>query len=297
MNTFRIFAIGLALWFFLNVNLFAQFNLFAQYEACSGSSCAFNGLASSACGTSQVFQTMGLNFSHLIQETNCDLGNGEGHSTTNAFVNASIVDTTIRDLLSASIPFAFRSEFTLQNFSMDCDITMTIAEQSTSRFAHQPTEIVLAGQTGVNGVTSASRHFILPEAQTAYFNYSTTQDMEVTAYSMMGQSNECQYTANVEIQLLITDQFATDNGIVTQPVLTWAGTPIKIRKECAKVVELQSDTLDSYIYSARDTLFSSSIIPTGGVVEFRSNQDIILEAGFEIEAGADFVVSDYVACL
>lgn len=254
-------------------------------------------MASSICGTSQVSQGTGLNFIHSIMEQDCDLNAGEGNSTTSAFVNITVVDTTIRDLLSASIPFAFRSVYLLESTSADCDVTMVLSEQSTSRYNYSVTQVELIGESSSNDATSASRQFILPEPKTAYYSYTSTQDFEVSGYSVIGQNYEYNHTCNIELQLLIPDQFSTDNGIITQPVLNWSGIPITIRKECAKVVDLKADTLDSYIYSARDTLFSSSIIPSEGIVEFRSNQDIILEEGFEIELGADFVVGEYDACL
>jgi len=287
--------IGALLCILTNSN--AQLNLFSQYQACIGSNCDFNGTASSACGTSQAFQTVGLNFSHVIMEQNCDINGGEGNSLSNAFTSITIVDTTIRDILSASIPFAFRSAYDLQSISEDCDITVHINENSASRYDYPLTQIELIGQTAISEVTSASRQFILPEPKALYYSYTSTQDFEVTGYSVMGANYECNHTGNVELQLLIPDQFSTDNGIITQPTLNWGGIPVTIRKECAKVVDLKADTLDSYIYSARDTLFSSSIIPEGGTVEFRSNLDIILESGFGIEAGAEFQVGEYSACL
>lgn len=295
MNRFQLSLIGTFLFVVTLSN--AQLNLLSQYQTCIGSDCDFSGMVTSACGTSQAFQTVGLNFTHVIMEQDCDLSAGEGNSSTSVFANVTIVDTTIRDLLSASIPFAFRSVYDLQSLSSDCDITVNVTESSSSRYGYPTTQVDVNGQSMISDVTSASRQFILPEPKTNYYSYTSTQDFEVTGYSVVGQNYECNHTGDIELQLLIPDQFSTDNGIVTQATLNWGGMPISLRRECAKVVDLKADTLDSYIYSARDTLFSSSIIPMGGAVEFRSNQDIILEEGFEIEIGADFQVGVYSACL
>lgn len=275
----------------------AQLNSFSQFESCIGSNCNFTGMATSLCGTSQASQGTGLNFNHSIMELDCNLNAGEGNSSTKAFVNLTVVNATIKDLFSASIPFAFRSVYQLENASTDCDVSVGLKEQSTSRYNYPDTQVEIIGESSVTDATSASRQFILPEPKAIYYSYTSTQEFEVSGYSVIGQNYECNHTGNIELQLLIPDQFSTDNGIITQPVLIWGGIPITIRKECAKVIDLKADTLDSYIYSARDTLFSSSIIPSEGIVEFRSNQDIVLEEGFEIELGADFVVSEYEACL